>query len=148
MSLGIVILLTLLPALKRNLEWAQTLHRLEPPAVVRFLRERTAPGDTVLVLGHEARILFFAGRRAPTRFVNTSTFQQTAFVTPEMAQEYYKDILDAAPAYIVDVRGQGLVNVTPIDSQYIRRRVGALNQQYRKFGDVGGWIVYERARTP
>jgi hypothetical protein len=64
-----------------------------------------------------------------------------------MAQEYYKDILDTAPAYIVDVRGQGLVNVTPIDSQYLRRRVGALNQKYRKYGDVGGWIVYERAPT-
>lgn len=147
-SVYVVVLLTLVPALKKDADLAQQLHALEPPAIVRFLQTQTTPQDTVLILGHEARILFFAGRHAPTRYVNASTFQQTAFVTPEMAEEYYRDILDAQPKYIVDLIDRGLVNLTPIDSPYIRRRVGALNQQYKKYGDVGGWTVFERVATP
>ncbi len=143
-SFGVVIVLTLLPALRQNFMWAQTLHQLEPPAVVQFLREHTSPDDTVLVLGYEPRILFFAGRRAPTRFVNTGHLLQKDFVTPAIAQEFYQDILNQKPAYIVDVRDQGLVNVTPIDSQFIRRRVGGVQRLYQPYKRIGGWMVYKR----
>lgn len=146
-SIVLLVLLTLLPVLKQDVELSRQLNALEPPAIVQFLRERTTPDDTVLILGHEARILFFAERRSPTRYINASTFQQTPFVTQEMAEEYYKSILDAKPAYIVDLIDRGLVNLTPIDTPFLRRRVGALNQQYKKYGRVGGWTVFERV-TP
>lgn len=147
-SIVILVALTLLPAVKQDVALAQTLHALEPPEIVRFLRDHTTPQDTVLILGHEARILFFAGRRSPTRFVNASTFQQTAFVTTAMAEEYYKDITDAHPAYIVDLLEHGLVNITPIDNLTIRHRIGTLNRLYKPYGRVAGWMVYAPAPTP
>lgn len=143
-SIGLVLVLTLVPALKQDADWAQTLHALEPPAIVQFLHDHTTPQDTVVIWGHEARILFFAGRHAPTRYVNTSTFQQTPFVTTEMAEEYYNDIANGRPAYIVDLLDHGLVNLTPIDTVPIEHRIGSLNKQYKQYGRVGGWMVYQR----
>ncbi len=142
LSLGVVLALTLLPTLKKDVEWAQSLHGLEPPAVVEYIRQHTQPTDTVLVLGHEARILFFAGRRSPTRFVYQSAFDHPRFMTQALAEEFFTDVVKAKPALIVDVRGDGLVNRTGIQTTFIRRRIGTLQRIYHPIASVGGWKVY------
>lgn len=143
-SLGAVLALTLVPTVRQDLDWARDLHSVEPPAVVDYIRAHTSPNDTVLVLGHEARILFFAGRRSPTRFVYQSMFDLPRFVTQELAEEYFTDVVKAKPALIVDVLGKGLVNRTGIETTFIRRRLGTLQRIYRPTVSVGGWKVYTR----
>jgi len=147
-SLVLALALSLLPAVKKNAEWAQHLRALEPPAVVNFLRENTTPEDTVLVLGHEPRILFFAGRRAPTRFVHQAAFVITPFLTPALVEEFYSAVVNGKPKYIVDLPDKGLINSTGINSTRIRRLVAKMRHSYKPYGRVAGWMVYERIASP
>lgn len=146
-SLTIALALTLLPAVKKNIEWAQQLHALEPPEVINFIRENTTPNDTVLVLGHEPRILFFAGRRAPTRFVHQGAFVITSFLTPAIVQEFFSSIVKGKPKYIVDPPDYGLNNFTAVDSKGIRRTLAKVRRAYKPYGRIAGWMVYERAAS-
>ena len=110
--------------------------------MVDYIREHTKPNDPVLVLGHEARILFFADRAAPTRFVYQSVFENTPYVTDALADEYFTDVLNHPPALIVDVKGDGLTNFTGINSLFVQRRLGKLNQLYAPLVTVGGWKLF------
>lgn len=147
-SLALALALSLLPAVKKNIEWAQQLHALEPPAIVNFLRENTTPDDTVLVLGHEPRILFFAGRRAPTRFVHQAMFVITPFLTPARVEEFFSAVVNGKPKYIVDLPDKGLVNSTGVNSTRIRRLVAKMRHSYKPYGRIAGWMVYERIAAP
>lgn len=144
-SLGLALGVTLVPAASKDLQHALDLHSLEPPAVVEFLQAHSGAQDTVLVLGYEPRILFFADRRAPTRFVHQNAFEVPGFVTPALVEEYYTDVLGAAPAWIVDPTDRGLVNSAFLDIQVLRRRMYKLQQLYPPYGRVAGWMVYQRA---
>ncbi|MBI4670397.1 MAG: glycosyltransferase family 39 protein [Chloroflexi bacterium] len=146
-SLTLAFVLTLLPAAKKNIEWAQELHALEPPAVVSFIRENTTPNDTVLVLRHEPRILFFAGRRAPTRFVHQGAFVITSFLTPALVEEFFGAVVKGKPKYIIDPAGYGLNNFTPVNSKRIRRLVAKMRRAYKPYGKIAGWMVYERVAS-
>lgn len=142
--LGVVILM--LPAFRANYNFALALHRLEPPAVVSFIREHTKPTDTVLVYGLEPRVLLFAERRAPTRFVDTVAFEIPRYVTPEMVEGYFNDVIERRPTIIADPRGYGLNNFTPVDSKKIRRSLNRIRKHYRSIGRMQGWTVYERVQ--
>ncbi|HZQ07692.1 MAG TPA: glycosyltransferase family 39 protein [Anaerolineae bacterium] len=140
--LGVVVLM--LPAFRADYNFALALHRLEPPAVVSYIREHTNPTDTVLTYGLEPRMLLFAERRAPTRFADTVPFEILGYVTPEMVEGYYNEILAKRPALVADSMGYGLRNFTPVDSKKIRRLLNRLRKHYQSVGKMQGWTVYER----
>jgi hypothetical protein len=142
MACGVGILA--LPALDHNIQYAKRLRALEPPEVVRYMQEHTRPDETVLVFGLEPRLLLFAGRRAPTRFAHSVVFEHPRFVTDDLAESYFDDVLNNKPALIVDPREFGLNNFTPADSGRLRRQVERLRREYRPVGPVAGWMVYER----
>lgn len=135
----------LLPALYHNYKFAQELRALQPPPIVNYIREHTAPEETVLILGFEPRVLLFAERRAPTRFAHTVPFELARIATPEFVETSLREMIQNKPALIVDTRGYGLNNFTPADSPKIRRQINRLRGEYRSVGAVGEWTVYERA---
>lgn len=136
----------MLPALRANIEFSRKLHQLEPPEAVRYMRQHTTPEDTIVVLGYEPRLLLFAGRQAPTRFVHTIPLETPGFATPALVESYFDDLLTRRPELIVDPRDLGLKNFTPVDSKRIRRQVNRLLQLYRPVGRIAGWMVYELVR--
>lgn len=133
-----------LPAVDFDIRFARELRALEPPQVVSYMREHTTPDDTVLIPGFEPRLLLFADRRAPTRYVHTIPFEFAEFATPERVEGYFDDVLRNKPALIVDPRGYGLENFTPADSSRIRKQINQLKRQYHAVGPIAGWQVYAR----
>lgn len=132
----------LLPALEHDLRFASELHALEPPPVIEYIRAHTTPEDTVLILGYEPRVLLFAARRAPTRFVHTIPFEFGQYATTGLVENYFDEILEKKPALIVDTRGYGLNNFTPADSATIRRQVKQMRATYKPVGRMNGWMVF------
>lgn len=131
-----------LPAVDFDIRFAVELRKLEPPEVVNYMREHTNPEDTVLIPGYEPRLLLFADRRAPTRYVHTIPFEFAAFATPARVESYFDDVLKNKPKLIVDPRGYGLENFTPAVSARLRKQIKQLQRQYEPVGPIAGWQVY------
>lgn len=133
-----------LPILYHDYVFARGLRALEPPPVIEYIRAHTTPQDTVLMLGFEPRVLYFAERRAPTRFLHTIPLQFPEYATAAVVENYFAEILEKRPALIVDTRGYGLNNFTLSDSPKIQRQINRLRKEYRSIGAIGEWTVYER----
>ncbi len=85
----------------------------ESPELGRFLAERTAPEDTVFILGSEPQVLYYAGRKSASRYI---------FVYPAMApfeggrarqQEILDELDERRPELIVTVLLPDSLNVYP-----------------------------------
>jgi 4-amino-4-deoxy-L-arabinose transferase-like glycosyltransferase len=75
----------------------------EAVAIARALRERTAPADTIAVLGSEPEIYFYAGRRSATGYIYMYGLMEDQPFALRMQQEMIAAIEKAAPAYLVFV---------------------------------------------
>lgn len=69
---------------------------------IAYLLENTKNTDTVLVLGAETGLNFYARRNAPTRFVYQYPLIKQDYWTEEMLQEFFADIEREKPAVIID----------------------------------------------
>lgn len=145
LALGVFVLC--LPALYQDVSLAQKLHAQQPSQMVAFIQNHTTPQDTVLIWGLETRMLFFADRRAPTKFPHTIAFEHPLYATPPLVEQYFSEILDKKPALIVDSRGYGLNNFTPARSHTLNRLINRLQHAYRPAGKIEDMTIYERV-TP
>lgn len=142
LALGIGIML--FPAFRTDYTFAQSLHQLQPPQVVAYIRENTNPEDTILIYGLEPRVLLFAERRAPSRFIDIIPFEITRYVTPAMVEGFFRDVIRNRPALILDPRGFGLNNFTPVNSVKIRREINHLRNEYKLTTKLEGWRIFTR----
>ncbi len=144
LTLGLVcgVAFLALPVMDFDIRFARDLRALRPPEVVEYIREHSTPEDTVLVPGYEPRILLFAERRAPTRYVHTIPFEFTSYATPERVEGYFEDVLREKPKLIVDPRGYGLNNFTAADSPRLRKQINQLRRRYQPVGPIAGWQVF------
>lgn len=136
------VLVISLPALDKDIVFAQKLHAIQPPDMVAFIQSHTTPQDTVLVWGLETRLLYFADRRAPTKFPHTIAFEFPQYATPQLVENYFAEILAKNPKLIIDSRGYGLSNFTPAQSHKLNRQINRLRNRYRPVGKIGGMTIY------
>lgn len=146
-SLLCALFLTLLSAVNKNIKFAAQLHAPEPPKLIELIRQNTTADDTVLVFGHEARVLFFAGRRAPTRFIYQSAFEIQSFASPALLEEYWGAVVKYKPKYILDPIKNGLNNRTGIQSVRLRRLLAKVRHSYKESGQIDGWNIYQRVSS-
>lgn len=78
----------------------------EAIAIGRYLRERTAPGDRIAVLGSEPEIYFYAGRRAATGYIYTYPLVEEQPYALRMQREMIAEIERAAPSHLIAVNVQ------------------------------------------
>ncbi len=138
------VLVLSLPALQNDIVLAEKLHAVQPSNMVAYIRSHTTPRDTVLVWGLETRLLFFADRRAPTKFPHTVIFEFPQVATADVVEDYFARILAKKPALIIDTRGYGLNNFTPAQSHKLFRQINRLRDLYHRSGEIGGMTIYER----
>jgi hypothetical protein len=81
----------------------QTNPFLESPAIGRYLREHTASGDRIAVLGSEPQIFFYAGRRSATGYIYTYALMEAQPFAARMQDEMRAELEAAKPAYLVFV---------------------------------------------
>jgi hypothetical protein len=74
---------------------------LEAPEIAKYLKDHTAPDDTIAVLGSEPEIFFDAQRRSATGYIYTYGLVEVQPLALKMQNEMIKEIEDAKPKYIV-----------------------------------------------
>jgi len=79
----------------------------ESVPIGRYIREHTAPGDRVAVVGSEPQIYFYAGRRSATGYIYTYPLMELQPYATGMQQAMIREIESADPRYVVFVRAVG-----------------------------------------
>ncbi len=75
----------------------------EAPEIARYIRERTAHGDRIMVFGSEPEIYFLAERRSATGYVYMYSLLERQALTREMQDQMIREVTGARPAYVVYV---------------------------------------------
>ena len=119
--------------------------------VAEYIRERTAPDDTIYIWGFEPLIYYLSERRCPSRFIyNTPLFG--AFHRPGNRTELLEDLKRAAPAYMIVVRGDVLeyVTGTRMDSygalSAFPELKGFIERNYEPERTIANFIILSRTR--
>ena len=75
----------------------------EIPVIAERIAARTTSDDTVLVLGSEPELLFYAGRRSATRYIYMYPLVERQPYARQMQEEMIAEAEAARPAYVVFV---------------------------------------------
>jgi len=133
-------------------------------AATAYVRETTAPHDTVLMWGAESGVNWAAGRRSPTRFVYQYPLYMPGYQRGELVREFLADIRARKPALIIDAASINLA-VPPIDAEARKARLKE-NYQFLLLPEMdavfdyitthyqkervleGGWVAYRYLPEP
>ena len=116
----------------------------ESVQVARYIREHTAPGDRVAVVGSEPQIYFYAGRRSATGYIYTYPLMELQPYAAAMQQQMIQEIEKADPRYLVFVRAAGSWLVRDNSDRTI---FGWFEQYQRGFKRVGVADILPRQET-
>jgi len=86
---------------------------LEAPSIARYLRQHTAPTDTVMVLGSEPEIYFYAHRHSASGYIYTYSLVEDQAYWPAMQKQMMQEVEANRPAYVVFVDAWGSWNARP-----------------------------------
>ncbi len=75
----------------------------ESLAVGRYLGERTAAGDRIVVFGSEPEVYFYASRRAATRYIYMYPLFENQPYAAEMQDELIREVEATTPRFVVYV---------------------------------------------
>ena len=74
---------------------------LEAPPIADYLRQHTAPTDTILVLGSEPEMYFYAHRHSATGYIYTYSLMEDQPYWPIMQKQMMQEVEASRPAYVV-----------------------------------------------
>jgi hypothetical protein len=101
----VLVILTIVPGFLLARRWGESLQPSEREnALLSYIQQNSAAGDTVLLWGAEAAYNFAAGRRAPGRFVYQYPLLMEGFATPGLRDEFVHVLHEQPPALIVDAQ--------------------------------------------
>jgi hypothetical protein len=113
-------------------------------ALIHFLREQTSADDEIFIWGGEARVLFEAKRRAPSRFVYQAMLVRSRYASVEIVEGFLNELAQRKPRWLINGNGVNPMFVFPVDSEKIRAAVPAILQEYQVWGVVDNWTIYRR----
>jgi hypothetical protein len=79
----------------------------EAATIAEYLRQNTAPGDTIMVLGSEPEIYFYAHRRSASGYIYTYSLMEDQPYWPVMQKQMTQEVEANRPAYLVFVNVPG-----------------------------------------
>ena len=110
----------------------------------RYIREHSAPGDRVAVVGSEPQIYFYAGRRSATGFIYTYPLMELQSHAAAMQRQMIQEIERADPRYVVFVRAATSWLIRPGSDMTI---FGWFEQYQRSLTRVGVADILEGQET-
>ena len=116
----------------------------ESREIARYIREHTAPGDRIAVIGSEPQIYFYSGRRSATGYIYTYALMELQPFASAMQQQMIREIESADPRYLVFVRVAGSWLYQENSDQTI---FGWFDQYHRTFKRVGVVDILPRRGT-
>jgi hypothetical protein len=124
----------------------RSLYQREPfPEAVeisRYIREHSAPGNVIEVLGSEPEIYFYAHRHSASGYLYMYDLMKLSPYAPLMQKEMIHDIEKAKPLYLVMVHAPTSWAMT-INSD--RSFFGWSNSYARQYYDLAGEVVFSGA---
>lgn len=84
-------------------------------AVTDYVREHSAPGDTVVVWGYLSDVYMGSGRRCATAYQHSHPITLAGFSTPALVRDYVADLEANRPVLIVDTSLRDVGKVPPLD---------------------------------
>ncbi len=75
----------------------------ESVRIAEYLREHTAPSDTIAVLGSEPQIYFYSNRHSATGYIYTYGLMEAQKYAGQMQQEMIREIERAHPKFLIFV---------------------------------------------
>jgi hypothetical protein len=106
----------------------------ESVEIARYIRERSAAGDRIAVIGSEPQIYFYSGRRSATGFIYTYALMEHQPYASLMQRQMIEEIETADPRYLVVVHVGASWLVRPGSDQTIFQWI---EQYRRRFTPVG-----------
>jgi hypothetical protein len=89
------------------LQACRNLYSLNPfpeaTAVAEYLRQHTAPTDTIMVFGSEPEIYFYAHRHSASGYIYTYGLMEDQVYWPVMQKQMMREVEAERPAYLVYV---------------------------------------------
>lgn len=125
-----------------------TYRYAEAAAAAAYLKQHTAPADTIAIWGFEAEVQFLANRRAPSRFVATHPLfdPDLRYKKREWREAFLADCLAAPPAYFVTVN-PWIDTPLPVEIGNFPPLKHFVEQRYVLERTVGQFKLYRRV-TP
>ena len=109
----------------------------EAPRIARYLKDHTAPGDRVAVLGSEPEILFYADRLSATGYIYMYGLMENQPYAERMQLQMIREIEAARPKYLVVIN----VNTSWLVTSASKRTVLDWMEKYgRDLYDLEGII--------
>jgi hypothetical protein len=81
--------------------------------IARYVRERTAPGEPIAVIGSEPQIYFYAGRRGATGYIYMYPLMEIQPYAAQMQRQLIAEIESSQPRLVVLVNAAASWNVRP-----------------------------------
>lgn len=125
------------------LDQAYIYRKLRDDTGIQYIISNTKEDETVLLLGAETSVNFFAKRKSPTKFIYQYPLQEENYVTEEMIIEFLDDILENQPQLIINTDTAKAIYEFPIQSEAIREKVEKIQEQYCSAGEIDQWEVYK-----
>ena len=102
----------------------------------RYLRDRTAAGDHIAVIGSEPEIYFYSQRRGATGYVYTYALMEPQPYAVSMQREMIREIEAVEPRFVVFVRVWSSWLVRPESDQTIFRWFDEYQKRFQRIGVV------------
>ena len=90
--------------------------------VAEYLRQHTAPTDTIMVFGSEPEIYFYAHRHSASGFIYTYSLMEDQAYWPVMQRQMMQEVEASRPAYVVFVNISRSWNTHPGSPQSVAMR--------------------------
>jgi hypothetical protein len=118
--------------------------RVRDDTLINYVKSVTAPDESVLILGAESYINFFAQRKSPTRFVYQYPLYEPGYVNEEMVLEFLSDIINNRTRIIIDPGNSSTAFLEfPIHTDKIDESIAYLKSHFRLLENPDGLTVYE-----
>jgi 4-amino-4-deoxy-L-arabinose transferase-like glycosyltransferase len=108
----------------------------ESVEVARYIREHSAAGDRIAVVGSEPQIYFYSARRSATGYIYTYPLMERQPYASAMQREMIKEIESAAPRFLVFVSATRSWVVRPGSDQTIFGWFEAYQRGFTRVGVV------------
>jgi hypothetical protein len=106
----------------------------ESVEIARYIRDHSAPGDRVAVVGSEPQIYFYSSRRSATGFIYTYPLMERQPYASAMQRDMIREIETAAPRFLVFVSAVRSWNARPGSDQTIFRWFEAYQRGFARVG--------------
>ena len=111
--------------------------------VINYIKDATAPDESVLLWGAETSVNYFSQRKSPTRFTYQYALDHEGYVNEELIIEFFDDVIQNRPRLIINTNSSKPMYEFPIRTDSMDEQATYLRSHYCAVQEIDSWTVYE-----